>query len=613
MSTIRLTMAQALVKYLVNQFTVIDGQKLSLFPGAFGIFGHGNVTCLSEALFEVRDMFPVWRGQNEQSMALAAIAFSKAKLRRQIMVATSSVGPGATNMITAAGVAHANRLPILILAGDTFQNRRPDPVLQQVEHYGVPSTTVNDGFKPVSRYWDRITHPEQIISSLPQAVATMLDPADCGPAFIGLPQDIQELAFDYPDAFFTPTVHEITRVRPDVNRLAKAIEVLKSAKKPMIIAGGGVRYSGAEAEVAKFATDHGIPITETVAGKASVMHSHATYIGPMGVTGSTSANNIAAEADVILAIGTRLQDFTTGSWTCFRHDAQFISINAARYDAVKHRAVAVVGDAKVIMEELVPAMKGFKADAAWTKKAKDEMAIWNAAVDGYKKPTNSGLPTYGQIVGMVNDKAGERDYVLSAAGGLPGELNKVWRVKSPNTFDVEYGFSCMGYEVAGGWGAAMADPTRNTFVMVGDGSYLIMNSDIYSTVLTGHKMIVVVCDNGGFGVINRLQNFKGGESYNNLIKDSNVKRVFAVDFVKHAESMGALARKVSTIAELGLALDWAKTTDRTTVISIENDAFVWTPGDAQWDVGVPEVSKRKEVNEARKYQDDLRKKQRIGV
>ena len=613
MSTIRLTMAQALVKYLVNQFIMIDGKKLPLFPGAFGIFGHGNVTCLSEALFEVKDIFPVWRGQNEQSMALAAVAFSKAKLRRQIMVATSSVGPGATNMITAAGVAHSNRLPILILSGDTFQNRRPDPVLQQVEHFGVPSITVNDGFKPVSRYWDRITHPEQIISSLPQAVATMLDPADCGPAFIGLPQDIQELAFDYPEAFFTPTVHEIARIRPDVNRLAKAVAVLKSAKKPLIIAGGGVRYSGAEAEVAKFASDHGIPLTETMAGKGCVVHDHGMYIGPMGVTGSTSANNIAAEADVILAIGTRLQDFTTGSWTCFRHDAQFVSVNAARYDAVKHRATAVVGDAKVVMEELAAEMKDFKVDKVWTVKGQDEMAIWNAAVDGYKKPTNSGIPTYGQIVGMVNDKAGERDYVLSAAGGLPGELNKVWRVKSANTFDVEYGFSCMGYEVAGGWGAAMADPTRNTFVMVGDGSYLIMNSDIYSTVLTGHKMIVVVCDNGGFGVINRLQNFKGGESYNNLIKDSNVKHVFAVDFVKHAESMGALARKVTTIAELGLALDWAKTTDRTTVISIENDAFVWTPGDAQWDVGVPEVSKRKEVNEARVYQDDLRKKQRIGV
>jgi 3D-(3,5/4)-trihydroxycyclohexane-1,2-dione acylhydrolase (decyclizing) len=613
MSTIRLTMAQGLVRYLVNQFIMIDGKKEPLFPGVFGIFGHGNVTCLSEALVEVKDRMPVWRGQNEQSMALAAIAFNKAKLRRQIMIATSSIGPGATNMVTAAGVAHANRLPILILAGDTFISRRPDPVLQQVEHYGVPATTVNDCFKPVSRYWDRITHPEQIISSLPQAVATMLDPGDCGPAFIGLPQDVQELACDYPEEFFTPTLHEIPRLRPDVKRLEQAIAVLKAAKKPIIISGGGVRYSGADQLVAKFAADHGIPITETVAGKGCVVHSHPTYIGPMGVTGSTSANNIAAEADVVLAIGTRLQDFTTGSWTCFRHDAQFISINAARYDTVKHRAVAVQGDAKVCVEEMLPALKGWKVDVKWTKKGQDEMAIWNAAVDGYKKPTNAAVATYGQIVGMVNDKAGERDMVISAAGGLPGELNKVWRVKSPNTFDVEYGFSCMGYEVAGGWGSAMADPTRETFVMVGDGSYLIMNSDIYSTVLTGHKMIVVICDNGGFGVINRLQNFKGGESYNNLIKDCTVKNVFAVDFVKHAEAMGAYARKVSSIAELGQALDWAKTTDRTTVISIENDAFVWTPGDAQWDVGVPTVSKRKQVNEARKYQDDLRKKQRIGV
>jgi 3D-(3,5/4)-trihydroxycyclohexane-1,2-dione acylhydrolase (decyclizing) len=613
MSTIRLTMAQGLVRYLVNQFIMIDGKKEPLFPGVFGIFGHGNVTCLSEALVEVKDKMPVWRGQNEQSMALAAIAFNKAKLRRQIMIATSSIGPGATNMVTAAGVAHANRLPILILAGDTFINRRPDPVLQQVEHYGSPSTSVNDCFKPVSRYWDRITHPEQIISSLPQAVATMLDPGDCGPAFIGLPQDVQELACDYPEEFFTPTVHEIPRLRPDVKRLEQALAVLKAAKKPIIISGGGVRYSGADQLVAKFASDHGIPLTETVAGKGCVVHSHPTYIGPMGVTGSTSANNMAAEADVVLAIGTRLQDFTTGSWTCFRHDAQFISINAARYDAVKHRAVAVQGDAKVCVEEMLPALKGWKVDAKWTKKGQDEMAIWNAAVDGYKKPTNAAVATYGQIVGMVNDKAGERDTVIGAAGGLPGELNKVWRVKTPNTFDVEYGFSCMGYEVAGGWGAAMADPTRDTIVMVGDGSYLIMNSDIYSTVLTGHKMIVIVCDNGGYGVINRLQNFKGGESYNNLIKDCTVKNVFAVDFVKHAEAMGAYARKVSTIAELGLAMDWAKTTDRTTVISIENDAFVWTPGDAQWDVGVPTVSKRKEVNEARKYQDDLRKKQRIGV
>jgi 3D-(3,5/4)-trihydroxycyclohexane-1,2-dione acylhydrolase (decyclizing) len=613
MSTVRLTMAQALVRWLVNQFIVIDGKEEPVFPGVFGIFGHGNVTCLSEALVEVKDIMPVWRGQNEQSMALAAIGYNKAKLRRQIMIATSSIGPGATNMVTAAGVAHANRLPLLIISGDTFVSRRPDPVLQQVEHFGEPSMSVNDCFKPVSRYWDRITHPEQIISSLPQALATMLDPADCGPAFIGLPQDTQEQAFDYPAVFFTRTVHEIARPRPDVQQLTRAVAALKAAKKPIIIAGGGVRYSLAEAAVAQFAADHGIPITETVAGKGSLKHSHATYIGAIGVTGSTSANNMAAEADVVLAIGTRLQDFTTGSWTCFRHDAQFISINAARYDALKHRAVAVVGDAKVTMEELVPAMKDFKVDKAWTDKGKAEMAIWNKAVDGYKSPTNAPVATYGQIVGLVNDKAGERDYVVGAAGGLPGELNKVWRVKSPNTFDVEYGFSCMGYEVAGGWGAAMADPTRDTIVMVGDGSYLIMNSDIYSSVLTGHKLIVIICDNGGYAIINRLQNFKGGESYNNLIKDCTVKTVFGVDFVKHAESMGALARKVSSLAELGQALDWAKTTDRTTVISIENDAFVWTPGDAQWDVGVPTVSKRKQVNEARAYQDDLRKKQRVGV
>jgi 3D-(3,5/4)-trihydroxycyclohexane-1,2-dione acylhydrolase (decyclizing) len=612
-STIRLTMAQALVRYLCNQYTMIDGKKEPLFPGVFGIFGHGNVTCLSEALVEVRDRLPVWRGQNEQSMALAAIAFAKAKLRRQIMIASSSVGPGATNMITAAGVAHSNRLPILIFAGDTFLNRRPDPVLQQVEHFGVPSTTVNDGFKPVSRYWDRITHPEQIISSMPQAIAAMLDPADCGPAFIGLPQDVQEIACDYPAAFFEEVIHEAPRPRPDVKRLAKALEVLKAAKKPMIIAGGGVRYSGAEAIVAKFAADHGIPITETVAGKGSVVHSHPTYIGPMGVTGSTSANNVAAEADVVLAIGTRLQDFTTGSWTCFRHDAQFISINAARYDATKHRAVAVVGDAKVTMEELAALAKDVKVDAGWTAKAKKEIDIWNKAVDGFKTPTNAPLPTYGQIVGLVNDKAGERDYVLSAAGGLPGELNKVWRVKSTNTFDVEYGFSCMGYEVAGGWGAAMADPTRNTIVMVGDGSYMMMNSDIYSTVLSGHKMIVIICDNGGYAVINRLQNFKGGVSYNNLIKDSNVKEPFSVDYAKHAEAMGALAKKVASLAELGQALDWAKTTDRTTVLVIDSDAFTWTPGDAMWDVGVPQVSRRKEVNEAAEYQANLRSKQRIGV
>jgi 3D-(3,5/4)-trihydroxycyclohexane-1,2-dione acylhydrolase (decyclizing) len=614
MSTVRLTMAQALVRYLCNQFTVIDGKKEPLFPGVFAIFGHGNVTCLSEALEAVKDRFPTWRGQNEQSMALAAIAFAKARRRRQIMVATSSIGPGALNMVTAAGAAHANRLPILILSGDTFVNRRPDPVMQQVEHFGNPSINVNDAFKAVTRYWDRIVHPEQIISSLPQAVATMLDPADCGPAFIALPQDVQEIACDYPEAFFKPTVHEIPRARPDRTRVAEAIRLLKAAKRPLIIAGGGTRYSGAEELVAKFALEHGIPLTETIAGKSTVAHDHPSYAGPIGVVGSTSANALAAEADVILAIGTRLMDFTTGSWTLFDHEAKFISINAARWDATKHRALAVIGDARETVEELVASLKGWKADAAWTKKARDLMADWNAALDGYQAPTNAPVPTYAQVVGVVNRKAGPRDYMITAAGGLPGETMKNWRCKTTNSYDLEFGFSCMGYEIAGGWGAAMADPTRETIVMVGDGSYMLMNSDIYSTVLTGHKLIVIVCDNGGYAVISRLQQFKGTPGFNNLLKDCKTAiPPFSVDFVKHAESMGAYARKVESLTELEQAIDWAKANDRTTVISIVSDAFAWTPGDALWDVGVPQVSPREEVLDAAKYQADLRSKQRVGV
>ena len=350
--TIRLTMAQALVRYLCNQFTEIDGERVQLFAGVFGIFGHGNVTCLGEALEAVQEQLPTWRGQNEQSMALAAIGFAKAKLRRQLMIATSSVGPGATNMVTAAGVAHSNRLPVLLISGDTFANRRPDPVLQQVEHFGNPTLTVNDSFKAVTRYWDRISHPEQIISSLPQAIAAMLDPADCGPAFIGLCQDTQEIAFDYPEVFFEATLHTIPRPRPDRVNLASAAQILKSAKRPLIIAGGGVKYSLAGEFVGNFAMQYKIPLCETISGKGAIIHEHPAYVGGIGVTGSSSANAMAASADVILAIGTRLQDFTTGSWTAFSDDAKFISINAARWDAVKHRALSVVGDALETIKEL---------------------------------------------------------------------------------------------------------------------------------------------------------------------------------------------------------------------------------------------------------------------
>ncbi len=613
MNTVRCTMAQAVVHFLCQQFTVVDGARVPLFPGVFAIFGHGNVTCLSEALEAVQDVLPTWRGQNEQSMALAAIGFAKAKQRRQIMVAAASIGPGALNMVTAAGVAHANRLPVLLLAGDTFVNRRPDPVLQQLEHFGNPTVTANDAFKAVTRFWDRITHPEQVISSLPQAVAAMLDPADCGPAFLALPQDVQELAADYPAAFFEPTVHAVPRPRPDREQLQAAAELLKGAKRPLLIAGGGVRYSLAETVVARLAERRGIPLTETVAGKGTVSHGHPAHVGPVGILGSTSANELAAEADVILAVGTRLQDFTTGSWTAFAADAKFISVNAARWDAVKHRALAVVGDARETIGELDAALGEWTAPSGWTERGRRGFAGWNSLLDGLQKPTNAPVPTYAQVVGVVNAKAGERDLLVTAAGGLPGEVMKNWRVKAPGTFDCEFGFSCMGYEIAAGWGAAMADPTRTPIVMVGDGTYLMMNSDVYSSVLSGHKMILVVCDNGGYAVINRLQNGKGVPSFNNLIRDCRVKEPFAVDFAKHAESMGALVRRAESLTELGEALDWARTTDRTTVITIVSDAFAWSPGDAWWDVGVPEVSGRPSVDAAYEAQRQGRAKQRVGI
>lgn len=620
-STIRLTMAQALVRWLTAQMTEIDGQRVPLFAGVFGIFGHGNVTCLSEALEAVQDQLPTWRGQNEQSMALAAIGFAKAKRRRQIMIATSSIGPGALNMVTAAGTAHANRLPVLLIAGDTFTTRLPDPVLQQVEHYNDPTLTVNDAFKAVTRYWDRITHPAQIIQSLPQAVGAMLDPADCGPAFIALPQDTQELAFDYPVEFFEERTWAIPRPRPDRKSVADAAALLKTARTPLIIAGGGVRYSGAEGAVARFAAERGIPVVETIAGKGGLTHDHPVHAGPIGIIGSTSANALAAKADVILAIGTRLQDFTTGSWTAFSRDARFISINAARFDALKHRALAVVGDALEGVNELDANLGAWKAPAEHLPQAKALFAEWDALLDDHQTPTNAPIPTYAQVVNIVNKSAGEKDTLIAAAGGIPGEVAKGWRVKAPNSFDLEFGFSCMGYEIAAGWGCAMAQSGPGglggtPIVMLGDGTYMMMNSDIYSTVLSGHKMIVVVCDNGGYAVISRLQQFKGVPGFNNLLQDCRITdkaNPLHVDFAKHAESMGAAARKCESLADLAAALDWAKGNDRTTVISIVTDANAWVPGDADWDVGVPEVSDRESVHKARAHQEEIRARQRVGI
>jgi 3D-(3,5/4)-trihydroxycyclohexane-1,2-dione acylhydrolase (decyclizing) len=618
--TVRLTTAEAIVRYLIAQKTTIDGVEAPLVPGVFAIFGHGNVTCLGHALEGFQDELPTWRGQNEQGMALAAAAYAKAMRRRQLMVATSSIGPGATNMVTAAAVAMANRLPLLLLSGDTFQSRVPDPVLQQVEHFGGPSTTVNDAFRAVVRYWDRISHPAQIVQSLPQALATMLDPADCGPAFIGLPQDVQAEAFDFPLRFFEPVVHEIARPRPSRHQVEEALRVLRAAQAPLIVAGGGVHYSLAEAELAAFAEEHGIPVVETMAGKTCLRWDHPCYAGPIGTTGCEAANNLAAEADVVLAVGTRLQDFTTGSWTVFRHeDVRFIGMNTARFDAWKHLAVPVVGDAREVLVELGNELRGWTAPGPWLERAAREVAGYWRYLDDLARPREDGAPpTYAQVIGAVARQATAYDYALTAAGGFPGELNNGWRSLGIATFDCEYGFSCMGYELSGAWGAAMARarvaPDGEVFAFVGDGAYLMMNSDLYSSVLSGHKVIAVVCDNGGFAVIDRLQVAQGGASFNNLLVDSRITgELVAVDFAAHAAAMGCRSEDVASVVELGPALERARASDRSYVIVLRTDPHRWTEGGAFWEVGVPEVSEREAVRAARHAMDSGKQAQRIGV
>ncbi|WP_298361314.1 3D-(3,5/4)-trihydroxycyclohexane-1,2-dione acylhydrolase (decyclizing) [uncultured Litoreibacter sp.] len=617
--TVRLTTAQAIIKYLAAQYIEIDGRKVRLCGGGFGIFGHGNVTCLGEALYDHKEELPLYRGQNEQSMGFAAAAYAKYHLRQRFMFCTASAGPGTANLLTSAALAHANRLPMLMLCGDAFLTRLPDPVLQQLEHFGNPTLGVNDAFKAVSRYWDRISHPAQIIQSLPAAISTMLDPADCGPAFLGLPQDVQGWVFDYPISFFDEKTHRIRRQLPDTEELADATSLLRTAKRPVIIAGGGVQYSKAVAELTSFAETHQIPVIETIAGRANMLADHPLNIGPVGVTGSNSANTIAEQADVILSIGCRLQDFTTGSWTAFSKDARIISLNAARHDAGKHQSVPVVGDAKLGLEAMDAAMVGYKAPAGWTKSAQQERGKWDKYVSDNVAHGNRPN-SYAQAIGVVNALCDPQDRIVAAAGGLPAEVTANWRTLGIGTVDVEFGFSCMGYEIAGGWGARIAqsesEPQQDTIVFCGDGSYLLMNSDIYSSVLTQKKMILLVLDNGGFAVINKLQNNTGNESFNNLIADTpTVPEAFGVDFEAHARSMGANAETVSNPAELGDAFNRAKAAEKTSVIVMQVDPYEgWTAeGHTWWEVGTPHVSDNPKVQAAHEEWESARVKQRKGV
>lgn len=611
--TIRLTMAQAIARFLAAQMTEIEGERLPLFAGVWAIFGHGNVAGMGEALYGVRDTLPTYRAHNEQGMAHAAIAFAKASFRRRMMACTSSIGPGATNMVTAAALAHVNRLPVLFLPGDVFANRRPDPVLQQVEDFSDGTVSANDCFKPVSRYFDRITRPEQIMPALRRAMQVLTDPADCGPVTLALCQDTQAEAYDYPVSFFAETVHAQRRVRPDADELARAVAAIKGAKKPVLIAGGGVLYSGATEALARFAQSHDVPLMETQAGKSALPHSHPLNMGSVGVTGTSAANGLAEQADVILAVGTRLADFTTGSWALFKNpDAKFVALNVAAIDAGKHGAMSLLADARVGIEALGEGLGRWRAPESWQDAAEAGKRKWLGEADAVTAATNAPLPSDAQVIGATQRAMGEA-IVVCAAGGLPGELHKLWKAERPGRYHLEYGYSTMGYEVAGGLGVKLARPEDEVVVMVGDGSYMMANSELSTAVMMGLRLTVVVLDNRGFGCINRLQMATGGDTFNNLFEDVRRETMPEIDFMAHARAMGAHAQKVAGIAELEAALSQARAQGGVNVVVIDTDPLVTTEaGGHWWDVAVPEVSARADVREKRAEYEARVKGQRIG-
>ena len=614
MKKIKLTCAHAIVRYLISQKILINGKKEQLFAGVFGIFGHGNVACLGQALQENQKELPTWRGHHEQNMALTGIAYARAKRRKQIFVATSSVGPGSTNMVTAAAVAMSNRLPLLLLPGDTYASRIPEPVLQQVEHFNNPGITQNDAFKPVTRYFDRITRPEQILQSLPQAIQIMLDPADCGPACLSLSQDIQGEVFDYSEEFFKERVHTIRRPRADDFQIKQAAEKIKKTKCPIIISGGGVFYSDAMDEVSNFATKHNIPVTQTVMGYSTMKRDHPYFVGPIGGLGGRAANNLAKQTDMAIAVGTKLGDFTTGSWANFENpDFKLVSINVARFDASKHMAQSVIGDAKVSLMELSTVLGDWKAPDNWYQKSRNELKAWNEYVDKESGPTNQKLPSYAHAVGAIYRNADPHSIAVTAAGGFVGEVVQVWRPKELNTHEAEWGFSCMGYEISGALGIKMANPDKEIISFVGDGSYLLQNSDIYTSVITNHKLIIIVCDNGGHAVINRLQLFKGGKEFNCQFSSSKVENLTDINFAKHAESLGATGEEVSSIADLEKAFERAKKSKKTYVISMKTDAYQWLEGSAYWESPTLELPTTKENKKALEEHQAGKSKQRQGV
>ena len=612
----RMTMAQAIVAYLQNQYSSRDGKEYRFIEGIFGIFGHGNVAGMGQALEQDLGL-KYYLCRNEQAMVHTAAAFAKATFRTRTLACTTSIGPGATNMVTGAALATINRLPVLLLPGDIFARRDVAPVLQQLESSGSQDISVNDCFKPVSRYWDRIQRPEQILTSLPEAMRVLTSPVDTGAVTLSLPQDVQTEAYDYPEEFFRRRIWVIERNRCDQGLLQKAAAWIRAAKKPLIVAGGGVLYSEASEPLAKFAEATGIPVSETQAGKGALPYDHPQEVGAMGVTGTPGANILAREADLVVGIGTRYSDFTSASKTAFQNaDVRFININVAEFDAYKHAALPLTGDAKVTLEELQILVAGYKVEDAYREKITKFRVEWETEVDRIYGIRREPPISQGEVIGLINSTLQPEDSMVCAAGSLPGDLHKLWRTKKPGGYHMEYGYSCMGYEIAGGLGIKMADPKREVYVMVGDGSYLMMAQEIVTSVQEGYKLNIVLLDNHGFSSIGGLSRGCGNEGMGTNYRYRNGAKydgdLLPVDFVSNASSLGAWSKRAKTREELESALAEGRKQSRTSVVVVETAYDQRVPGyESWWDVAIAQVSEKESVKTARKNYEEARKKERI--
>ncbi len=622
MSSTRLTLAQALVRFLAAQHVERDGVEHRFFAGCFGIFGHGNMAGVGQALYERPDLLTYYQSRNEQAMVHVACGFARMRNRLATMACTSSIGPGATNMVTGAALATINRLPVLLLPGDVFASRRPDPVLQQLEVPWRGDVSVNDCFQPVSRYWDRITRPEQLIPAALAAMRVLTNQAETGAVTLALPQDVQAEAYDYPEEFFERRVWRIARPLADAAALDRAAEVVRASRRPLIVAGGGLIYSEATEALSRLVRLTGIPVGESQAGKGSLPYDHPGALGAIGATGTLAANRIAAEAELVIGVGTRWSDFTTASKTAFlAADVCFVNINVAEFDAVKHGGLALVGDARAVLEALADRLSGWSVEAPYRERVETLRVEWDREVDRLYHLGHEPLPAQSEVIGAVNELSGPRDVVVCAAGSMPGDLHKLWRTRDPKGYHVEYGYSCMGYEIAGGLGVKMADPSREVYAMVGDGSYLMMSQEIVTSIQERMKLTVVLVDNEGFSSIGSLSRSLGtagfGTRYRyrsdgSLGDDSNAGgEALPVDLAANAQGLGAHVLRARNVEELRDALVAAKRIDRTVVIHVPVDRYVGVPGyESWWDVPVAEVSETPAVQEARRREEEAARKQR---